>query len=82
MEFEEHAELLAEAQLHPGPLLLSSYRNDLYDRVLLGAGWAVVERAARGEHGVERVEALYLNPVALAEQARVWQLDLLGGESP
>lgn len=79
---DEHAELLAEAMLHPGPLLLSSYRNDLYDRVLLAAGWAVAERAARGEHGVERVEALYLNPVAWAEQARVWQLDLLGGEAP
>jgi hypothetical protein len=46
------------------------------------SGWAVAERAARGEHGVERVEALYLNPVAWAEQARVWQLDLLGGEAP
>jgi hypothetical protein len=33
---------------------------------------------ARGEHGVERVEALYLNQIAHAEQARVWQLELLG----
>lgn len=81
MTVEQHVELLAEALLHPGPLLLSSYRNDLYDTLLLAKGWAVVERAARGEHGVERVESLYLNPIAWAEQARVWQLDLLGGES-
>jgi DNA adenine methylase len=76
---EQHVELLAEALLHPGPMLVSSYRNDLYDTMLLAAGWSVTERAARGEHGVERVESLYLNRVAHAEQARVWQLELLGG---
>lgn len=66
MTIEEHAEMLAEALLHPGPMLISSYRNDLYDDILLGAGWTVVERAARGEHGVERVEALYRNRIASA----------------
>ncbi len=75
---EEHIELLGEALLHPGPMLVSSYRNDVYDALLLDAGWTVAERAARGEHGVERVEALYLNRIAHAEQARVWQLELLG----
>lgn len=66
MAVEQHEEMLAETLMHPGPMLVSSYRNDLYDQVLLGAGWTVVERSARGEHGVVRVEALYRNSIASA----------------
>ena len=77
MDPEQHEEMLIEALLHPGPMLVSSYRNELYDRVLLGAGWTVVERAARGEHSVVRTEALYRNRVAL-QHAPVSQLGLTG----
>lgn len=81
LDLASHEEMLAEALLHPGPALLSSYRNDLYDRLLLAEGWGVVEHPTRGEHSVERVEALYLNRVTLAELRRERQLDLLGEEA-
>ncbi len=61
----------------PGPFLACSYRNDLYDRVLLGNGWSVVEAQTIAEHGQVRVEALYLNPVAAASRP-TQQLDLTG----
>jgi DNA adenine methylase len=70
MEPEQHEESLAESLLHPGPYLLCSYRNGLYDRVLLGAGWTVVEAQTIAEHGQRRVEALYLNPAAAASRPR------------
>lgn len=71
---EGHGELLDAACGHSGPVVLSSYRNDLYDDRLLGRGWTVHELAARGEHGVERSEALYMN--AAASPARSGQLSL------
>lgn len=61
------------------PVLTCSYRNDLYDGILLGAGW-VVEAQTTAEHGQIRVEALYLNPIAAASRPRE-QLFLLGEES-
>ena len=44
----------------------------------LGADWSVVEQPTRGEHSVERIEALYLNPIVVAELKRERQLELLG----
>lgn len=70
MEPEQHEESLTESLLHPGPYLLCSYRNDLYDRMLLGAGWTVVEAQTIAEHGQHRVEALYMNPIAAASRPR------------
>lgn len=64
LDAESHRELLAELLQHPGPVLLCSYRNDIYDGELLAAGWTVLEAEAVAEHGHRRVEALYLNPPA------------------
>lgn len=77
---EVHREHLVEALIHPGPFLACSYRNDIYDDMLLGAGWSVVEAQTLAEHGQARVEALYLNQVALAARPRQQLLyDLAGG---
>lgn len=76
LEPDQHEEHLAELLLHPGPVLTCSYRNDLYDGTLLGAGWMVVEAQTTAEHGQVRVEALYLNPIAAASRPRE-QLGLL-----
>lgn len=62
---EEHEEALTEALQHPGPFLACSYRNEVYDRMLLGAGWTVTEAQAIAEHGHSRVEALYRNRAAV-----------------
>lgn len=78
LEVEDHEPLLDLLARHRGPAVACSYRNDLYDARLLGAGWEVLEFAAQAEHGAERVEALYLNPVAVREAPR--QLSL--GVSP
>lgn len=80
LEPEKHEELLGELLLHPGPVLTCSYRNDLYDGILLGAGWVVVEAQTTAEHGQVRVEALYLNPIAAASRPRE-QLSFLGEEA-
>lgn len=77
LEPAAHEEALAEALMHPGPLLACSYRNELYDRLLLGAGWSVVEAQTTAEHGQARVEALYLNRIAAASRP-TQQLDLGG----
>lgn len=77
LEPAAHEEALTEALLHPGPFLACSYRNGLYDRMLLGAGWSVVEAQTVAEHGQARVEALYLNRIAAASRP-TQQLDLGG----
>jgi len=76
LEAEDHEPLLEVLARHKGPVLLCSYPNDLYDQRLLGEGWRRVEFAAKAEHAVDRVEALYLNRVAVAEAPR--QLSLEG----
>lgn len=79
LEPEEHRELLSALVPRIGPTLACSYRNDIYDAALLGAGWTVLEAHALAEHGNERVEALYLNPAAVAANALGQQIDLLEG---
>lgn len=76
LDEDEHREHLTEALLHPGPFLACSYRNDLYDSMLLGAGWSVAEAITVAEHGQTRVEALYMNRLAAAARPRE-QLGLL-----
>lgn len=78
MEPAQHEELLAELLQHPGPVLACSYRNETYDASLLGAGWTVLEAHALAEHGNERVEALYLNPVAVTANSADQQIELEG----
>jgi DNA adenine methylase len=73
---EQHRELLAALIGREGPVLACSYRNDIYDEMLLGAGWTVVETSTVAEHGNERIESLYLNAHAVA--GRTQQIELLG----
>jgi hypothetical protein len=48
----------------------------LYDEILLGNGWAVEEHEAMAEHGNARIEAFYMNPIAVALRREVGQRDL------
>lgn len=64
----DHAELLDALNAHPGPVLASGYRTELYDRRL--ADWRRVDLPAAAEHGRARVECLWLNAHAQAALAR------------
>jgi DNA adenine methylase len=72
----DHVALLEVLDAHPGPVLLSGYRCDLYDGRL--THWRRLERAAIAEGGRRRTEALWLNPVAVAALGRERQADLPG----
>lgn len=62
MTDDGHRALLAALDAHPGPVVLSGYRCDLYDSHLVG--WRCLERRAMAEGGRERTEALWLNAAA------------------
>jgi len=63
MSDADHERLLGLLLEHPGPVLLSGYATELYDRML--AGWQRVERQtmAQGSQGVSvaRTEVLWLS---------------------
>ncbi len=68
----DHVELLERVLRYPGPVLLSSYRNLLYDARLLSAGWAVSHCLVRSGRAQGHVECLYLSP----EAARLCPIEL------
>lgn len=78
LEPDEHGPLLDLLIAHRGPVIACSYPNDLYDAALLSEGWERHEFAAKAEHAIDRVEALYINPVALRESPR--QVDIFRQE--
>lgn len=71
----DHLELLDLLDAHAGPVLLSGYRSELYEGRL--ANWRRVDSGIKVYRGAERVESLWLNPVAVQ---RGRQLPLVGWE--
>jgi DNA adenine methylase len=67
MNDADHLELMDALDRHPGPVLLSGYRTDLYDQRL--EHWRRVDRKVHAYRQAERIESLWLNPVA-AEMAK------------
>lgn len=65
----DHQALLTKLDAHAGPVVLSSYENDLYNERL--PHWQKVYQVARADKGGDRVEVLYLNPAAA--QPRLFQ---------
>lgn len=57
----EHLTLLDALDAHPGPVVLSGYRSQLYDERL--TAWRRVERGVQDQKGQTRIECLWLNPV-------------------
>ncbi len=55
----EHEEMLAKILSLPERFLISSYRNELYDRML--DGWHIAEHITQTESGHAKTEALYYN---------------------
>ncbi len=59
MSEEDHIDLLKLLQKHPGKILLSGYENELYNEFL--KGWYKVKKDATAEHGLSRIEVLWMN---------------------
>lgn len=55
----QHLELLDTLRAHRGPVVLSGYENDLYDREL--KGWSKVSLRTQAERGAARTETLWMN---------------------
>lgn len=68
-KFNQDKFLAACVAVSDAYIVVASYRNDLYDKVLGGAGWSVTEKSARTD-GRDRIEALYLNPNVMEALAR------------
>ncbi len=52
-------ELLEALLAHPGPVMLSGYDNDLYNKML--PGWTMLHHKAQCEGGGARTETLWVN---------------------
>jgi DNA adenine methylase len=81
MTNEQHQAMLGRAITLPGPTVISTYPNNLYDEVLTGAGWtchnvAVLASSSPGKGSVaSRTEVLWANSacVAAALPEGLWQ---------
>ncbi len=69
MTDEEHMQLLAALEQHPGPVVLSGYSHPLYEKRL--AHWRRVETPAVAEHGRHRMEIVWLN-ANVPSQHQLW----------
>lgn len=59
----DHHDLIDALEAHPGPVMLSGYRNAIYDDRL--TRWHRVETETQAEKGNTRVECLWLNAAAV-----------------
>lgn len=69
MTDQEHIDLLTILKAHPGPVLLSGYRCDLYDELL--PDWTRVDREVLAYRQAARTECLWLNAVATSGQRQL-----------
>lgn len=73
MTDQDHLELLDALDNHPGPVLLSSYENELYAERFRGGQWVKKTKKALAERGHIREEVLWLNSVAARENISLFQ---------
>lgn len=59
VEDRQHIELLEALKEHPGPVILSGYENELYEKHL--QGWMKLHKKALAEGGAARTETVWLN---------------------
>lgn len=67
MDDINHLELLEVLKTLKGFVVLSGYKNKLYDSL----GWMTVERKAHADGAQDRVEVLWLNPACEAAQSQL-----------
>lgn len=61
MSEQEHKDMLEALLNHNGMVVLSAYKNDIYEKML--AGWSTAYKRAVAERGAKRTEYLYINPI-------------------
>lgn len=59
MTEQDHVDLLATLLQHKGPVILSGYPSELYDREL--NGWSRITRKAYNQNAEQRTEVLWCN---------------------
>lgn len=59
MSREQHIELLNEIKRFKNPVLISHYKNDLYDKMLIG--WNTISFQSQTRSGKPRTETVYFN---------------------
>lgn len=69
MTTSDHLELIETLQKHKGPVILSSYENDLYNKQL--ADWHKKHMIVQVQGGMKRIETLYINPVAFESMGQM-----------
>lgn len=62
MDTQDHIDLLEVLKDHSGSVILSSYENDLYNKML--PDWVKEYKVVNAEGGIKRREVLYINPIA------------------
>lgn len=65
-EQADHERLLSTLNASSSMIMLSGYRCDLYDRMLVG--WTRLDRNAQMDGQVQKTESLWLNPLAASRQ--------------
>lgn len=58
---ELHRKLLQVLMEHKGPVILGGYENDLYNKILLAAGWNKDSKEAYVQGGGHRTETIWFN---------------------
>lgn len=69
MSLSDHERLLEALDAHPGPVILSGYDTDLYNKRL--SHWRREARQAKAEGGASRVEVIWINPIAAESVAQM-----------
>ncbi|WP_135552062.1 DNA adenine methylase [Paenibacillus cymbidii] len=69
MTDDDHVKLLEALDAHTGPVLLSGYASSLYDDRL--RHWSRFEKVAKAEAGRQRMEVLWINPIAAVAQRQL-----------
>ncbi|MBC6308139.1 DNA adenine methylase [Listeria sp. FSL L7-1582] len=62
MSNDDHVDLLEVLRDHSGYVILSSYENELYNKML--PNWIKEHKVVNAESGAKREEVLYINPTA------------------
>lgn len=65
MTDDDHLELIKALDAHPGPVLLSGYASEIYDRRL--GHWHRQTLMGKPVNGLARTEVLWVNPIAAGQ---------------
>ena len=69
MSEQDHLDLLDALRQHKGPVILSGYASEMYDREL--SGWSRITRKAYNQNADQRTEVLWCN-FEVEEQQNLW----------